>query len=83
MSSPTYVQIACTVLRDFGCRAKAIAYCENVAAQNGDDAINYKHAADSLRNSVNIREIIENPPGARHPDWIERGRAALAKAVQS
>ena len=44
-----YTYIAQKVLRDMGSVYNAIKYCEDIAAANGADAQDYKHAADSLR----------------------------------
>ncbi len=46
-----YTYIASKALRDLGSRNAAIAYCERIAAQQGADAMDYKHAANSLRDS--------------------------------
>lgn len=53
-----YTQIACTLLRDFGNRAAAIRYAEMVAAQGGRNALDYKYAAESLRDSIGLADAI-------------------------
>lgn len=54
--SETYTYIASKVLQDLGSRQAAVAYCERIAAQRGDDAVTYQHAADSLRESADGRK---------------------------
>jgi hypothetical protein len=56
-----YVYIATKVLRDLGTRQAAIAYCERIAAQRGVDAIDYQHAADSLRDSLANATLAAGP----------------------